>query len=235
MKSKLTLLFVFFSSLSSLSLAQYVGHSPSFGVGVGYNFVSIVAKDVRPVELSFRYQIDRNNLLQLFVPILKQDDVFKSRDIIDMELVNSSLDMKKRLYGIGIDYDYALHTFASLDFVVGLRMEYQLYKYRTHLTNRLPNEEAEGIYRSTEITYRDTKSSHYLINPNAGLRLHLHNFSIDAKCMFSLQSKRGDVDNLVKLENTSGETTSTTTEWSEQMSNKFKIKPGLVMSMSYYF
>ena len=137
MKTKLTFLFLVLVSLANAQSDDYyyTVDQPMFGIGVGYNFVSIVGNDVRPVEVSFRYRINNNNMLQLYVPFLHQNDDFTSQGHPDIELIDTSLDSKKRLYGVGLDYDYALQTFSALDFVVGLRAEYQLYKYTTLLTN----------------------------------------------------------------------------------------------------
>lgn len=237
MKSKLTLLLLFIVSFAHAQYDYYYD-DPMFGVGVGYNFISIVGDDVRPVELSFRYRINRNNLLQLYVPFLRQDDSFKSKGHSEMKLVNTSLDTKKRLYGIGLDYDYALKSFSSLDFVIGLRAEYQLYKYRTNLTNKYMtgSSQSSNDFNATDLTYRNKETSNYVVSPNAGFRLRLNRFSIDAKFLLSMLSMRGDVDN--RIESRKGvpsNETSTTDEWIDEISNKFKLKPAIMMSMSYFF
>ncbi|NLC49991.1 MAG: hypothetical protein GX762_06450 [Bacteroidales bacterium] len=240
MKTKLTLLFI---CIVSLVHAQYDDYyytvdQPMFGLGIGYNFVSIVGNDVRPVEISFRYRINSNNMLQLYVPFLHQNDDFTSQSHPDIELVNTSLDSKKRLYGVGLDYDYALHTFSALDFVIGLRAEYQLYKYTTNLTNNY-TQSTTGITNSfdaTDLTSLNKKTRNYVISPNVGMRLYFNKFAIDTKFLLSMISSRGDVDHRIEAKkNLTSNIVSTTEEWTDEISTKFKLKPAVMMSVSYFF
>ena len=119
-----------------------------------------------------------------------------------------------------------------LDFIVGLRAEFQLQKYRTDLTNKHP---VTNNYINQELTHTEKKTSNYLISPNAGLRLNLGNLALDAKFLLTMLSKNGDTDGTI--ERRRGEQpniSSTTIEFSDKISNKFKLKPGVVMSVSYY-
>ena len=69
MKQRLTLLLLLIASVAHAQYDYYYD-GPMFGVGVGYNFTSLVDDDVRPFEISLRYRINNDNLLQLFVPFL---------------------------------------------------------------------------------------------------------------------------------------------------------------------
>lgn len=239
MKTKLTLLFI---CIVSLAHAQYDDYyytvdQPMFGLGVGYNLVSMVGNDVRPVEVSFRYRINSNNMMQLYVPFLHQNDDFTSQVHPDIELVNTSLDSKKRLYGVGLDYDYALQTFWALDFVIGLRAEYQLYKYTTHLTNNYMKG-TEGLtnsYTSTDLTSMNKKTRNYIISPNVGMRLYMNKFAIDGKFLLSMMSIRGDVDHRIEAKKNLPSNLLIAEEWTDEISNKFKLKPAAMMSVSYFF
>ena len=237
MKLKLTLFFIF---LVSLMYAQdyYYNDQPMLGLGVGYNFISIVDNDVRPIELSFRYRINNEHMLQLYLPFMQQDDLYKSKGHPDMELIATSLDTEKRVYGIGLDYDYALQSYMSLDFVVGLRVEYQLYNYRTNLTNNYTKSDTElnESFDATDRTYRNKKTRNLITSPNAGFRLRLNRFFIDAKFLTSMLSIRGDVDNRIESRKyLQSNIVSTTEEWTDHISNKFKLKPTVMMSISYFF
>src|SRR5690554_4566768 len=133
MKSKLSILFLL---ISTLTLAQY-GYpygETGFGIGVGYNLVSVVGKEIDPVELSLAYRINDEHLLRLYTPIFNQNNSFNSEGT-KQGMMKTSLDTKKSLLGIGFDYDYALHTYSSLDFVVGARFEYALSKDMSDLSN----------------------------------------------------------------------------------------------------
>lgn len=240
MKTSLTLLFILVASLAHAQSDDYyyTVDQPMFGLGIGYNFVSMVGNDVRPFEASFRYRINSEHMLQLFVPFLHQNDDFTSQGHKDFELIDTSLDSKKRLYGVGLDYDYVLQTFSALDFVVGLRAEYQLYKYTTNLTNMYEKtrEGLAGSFSATDLTFLNKKTRNIIISPNVGTRVYLNKFAIDAKFLLSMISTRGDIDHRIEARNNlPSNIVSTTEEWTDQISNKFKLKPAVMMSMSYFF
>lgn len=233
MKTRITLLFLLITLIANAQYDYYYHQPTVVGGGVGSNLVSVIGNDVRPVEVSLRVRINRKHTLQLFTPIFKQTDSFNSKDNTDAGFIHSFLKTKKSLYGIGVDYDYALHTFSSLDFVVGLRAEFQLYKYRTELTNHHP---PKNNYHNIELTHRSEETTNYLITPNAGLRLNFNKFTVDAKFLLSMLSKKGDVDSLTERKTgAQSNMNSSTKEWTDEISNKFKLKPGVVMSVAYYF
>lgn len=237
MKTRLTLLFLLIVSIAQAQYDYYYDDL-MFGVGVGYNFISIVDDDVRPIELSFKCRINDDHLLQLYVPFLRQDDLFKSIGHPDMKLIATSLDTKKRLYGFGLEYDYVLQSFFLLDFVVGLRADCQLYKYRTDLTNMYPSESAESsnLSNASDHTFRDMKNLNFVVSPNVGMRVNVNKFSIDAKFLLSMLSMRGDIDNRIEAKEPAlSSAISISREWTEDISNKFKLKLGIMMSMSYFF
>lgn len=237
MKQRLTLLLLLIASVAHAQYDYYYD-GPMFGVGAGYNFASVVGDDVRPFEISLRYRINNDNLLQLFVPFLWQNDAYKSQNHPEMELIDISLDTKKRLYGIGVDYDYALQRYSSLDFVIGLRAEYQRYEYLSNLANnhRLGDTQLDDGLYPVDLRYRNKKTNNYIISPNIGMRFNLYRFSVDAKFLLSMLSMRGDVDHRIEAREPSvSSKVSITEEWTDEISNKFKLKPGIMVSMSYFF
>lgn len=233
MKTRLTLLLLLITFIAHAQYDYYYHEPTLVGGGVGSNLVSVVGNDITPAEISMRLRIKRKHTLQLYMPYFKQTNAFNSKNNAEVDFIQSSLKTKKSLYGVGLDYDYALQTYSSLDFVVGLRAEFHLHKYRTNLTNKHP---VANNYNNIEYTHSSQESTNYIISPNAGLRLNFNQFTVDAKFLLSMLSSRGDVDNLV--ERKTGQQpnmSSTTTEWSDKISNKFKLKPGVVMSVGYYF
>lgn len=231
MKSRLTLLLLLIA-FTTHAQDSYYHNQTQVGAGIGTNFATIIGDNVKPTEISMRFRIHRHHTVQLVIPIFKQSDSFKSRDIAQTPLVNTSLSTKKSLYGIGLDYDYALHTYALLDFIVGLRADFQHYKYRTDLTNEHP---ITNNYINQEYTHSEKKTSNYLISPNAGLRFNLGNLSLDGKFLLTMLSTSGDIDSTVeRRRGQQSNTSSTTTEFTDKISNKFKLKPGVVMSVSFY-
>ncbi len=233
MKTRLTLLLLLITFIVHAQYDYYYYEPTLMGAGVGTNLVSVVGNDITPTEISLKVRIKRKHTLQLYMPYFKQTDAFSSKDNAKVDFIQSSLKTKKSLYGLGLDYDYALQTYSSLDFVIGLRGEVHIHKYRTNLTSKHP---VENNYNNIEYTHRSEESTNYIISPNAGLRLNFNQFTVDAKFLLSMLSSRGDVDNFV--ENKTGQQpsmSSTTTEWSDKTSNKFKLKPAVVMSVGYYF
>lgn len=119
-----------------------------------------------------------------------------------------------------------------LDFVVGLRADFQHYRYRTNLANKHP---IVNNYINQELTHTQKKTSNYLIAPNAGVRFNLGNLSLDGKFLLTMLSTNGDIDTTVeRRRGTQSNISSTTNEYTDKISNKFKLKPGVVMSVSFY-
>ncbi len=243
MKSKLlTLLFL---SIASLSFAQYsdYGKYPNpygesgFGIGVGYNLNAVVGKEMRPVELSLRYRIYNQHMLQLYVPLFQQTNSFKSDDATS-DLINTSLETKKQLFGIGFDYDYALYSYSSLDFVVGARFEYALSKDRSNLSNKFVMTDANTGTDRTDIedSFREKSTTNFVVTPNAGFRLRLNKVYVDAKFLLSMLSMRGDLEKQTEtLRNAVSNDVTNTKYTIESISNKFKLKPAVLISMGVFF
>lgn len=234
MKTRITLLLLLFTLIAHAQYDDYYyyDNEPKFGLGFGYNLASVLDNDVKPLEFSFRFKIDHKNQLQVYIPLLRKSNSFSSKNNQSMELIKTSLRTKKRVYGVGIDYDYAVRSYQSIDFLLGLRGEFNLYKHRTELTNTTPS--STNNYKNREYTYRQTETTNYLISPTAGLRISLNKFAIDAKFLLTMLSKNGDEDNRIDVQRgISGNTQPE--EWTASVSNSFKLKPGVVMSMAYYF
>ena len=243
MKSKLlTLLFLFISSVSFAQYSDY-GRYPNpygesgFGIGVGYNLNSVVGKEIRPVEISLRYRIYNEHLLQLYVPLFNQTNSFKSDDVTG-DMVNTSLETKKQLFGIGFDYDYALYNYKSLDFVIGARFEYALCKDRSDLSNKFVRADANTGTDRTDIedSFREKRTKNFVVSPNAGFRLRLNKVYVDAKVLMSMLSMRGDLEKQTETQRNATSNDVTNTKYTtESISNKFKLKPAVLISMGVFF
>ena len=236
MKSKLTILLLF---ISSITFAQY-GYSfyeTGFGVGVGYNLTSVVGKEIHPVELSLAYRIYDQHLLRLYAPIFNQNNSFSS-DGTNEGMMKTSLDTKKHLFGIGFDYDYALQTYSYLDFVVGARVEYAVYKDMSDLSNSYMGADANkgADPNDWDDIFKERKTRNFVVSPSAGFRLRFNRVYIDAKLLLSMLSMRGDEYNVIKTRRNSATGVEINLEEStETLSNKFKLKPAVVISTSFFF
>lgn len=237
MKTRITLFLLLFTLIAQAQYNYdyyYYDNEPKFGLGVGYNLTSVLGDEVKPFEVSFRFKINHKNQLQVYIPLLRNSNSFNSKNNQSIELIKTSVRTKKRVYGVGIDYDYAVQSYQSLDFLLGFRGEFNMYKHRTELTNTTPS--STNNYKNREYTYRETEITNYLISPTAGLRISLNKFAIDAKFLLTMLSKNGDEDNRIEIQKGVGGNTNTQPkEWTNSVSNSFKLKPGVVMSVAYYF
>lgn len=236
MKSKLIIVLLFISSISFAQYGYPYGET-GFGIGVGYNLISVVGKDMHPVELSVAYRINDEHLLRLYAPIFNQNNSFNSEGT-KQGLMKTSLETKRRLLGIGFDYDYALHTYSSLDFVVGARFEYALSKDMSDLSNSYmgadANKGADPI--DWDDIFKERKTRNFVVSPSAGFRLRFNRVYIDAKLLLSMLSMRGDEYNVIKTRrNLATGVEINLEESTETLSNKFKLKPAVVISTSFFF
>ena len=91
-------------------------------------------------------------------------------------------------------------------------------------------------FDATDLTSLSKKTRNIIISPNVGMRLYLNKFAIDAKFLLSMISTRGDVNHTIEAKkNLQPSSVSTTEEWTDEISNKFKLKPAVMVSMSYFF
>ncbi len=75
----------------------------------------------------------------------------------------------------------------------------------------------------------------YYDNQTQGLRLNFGNFAVDGKFLLTMLSTNGNIDgNIEKRRGQQSNISSTTTEFSDKTSNKFKLKPGVAVSVSFY-
>lgn len=140
------------------------------GVGIGYSFNSVMSDSIRPVELSLRYRINDRHTLQLYAPVAM------NKRTIDNAIVNTH---KKKLFGVGLGYDYTLYNYSFLDFLVGINASYQWYESRRDWHSIYNRDLDDGAFVETEsIYYYWDKVKGMIISPNVGLR-----FSINSRVM----------------------------------------------------
>lgn len=208
-----------------------------FGVGVGYNFNSVMGDTVRPVELSLRYRIDDKHTFQLYAPFLTQNHSFRS-EVSSYHLVQTVLDTKKRAFGIGIGYDYAIYSYSFVDFLVGARVEYLSFNYETDMSNNhiWTDPDSGHRYHSTDYTFYTQNGNWFAISPEIGTRAEWNRFFFEAKFLLSgvflkkefYKRLRTNVDMQSNIE-------SDQVDWTYPATESFKIKPAVSLSVSYYF
>lgn len=141
-----------------------------FGVGIGYSSQSVMSDSIRPVEFSLRYRINDRHTLQLYAPVAM------SKRTIDDAIVNTQ---KKKLFGIGLGYDYTVYNHSFLGFLIGFNASYQWYESRRDWHSIYNRDLGDGSYVETEsIYYYWDKVKGMIISPNVGIR-----FSINRRVM----------------------------------------------------
>lgn len=165
-------IFLFLLIFPVLGFAQtnQLSDLKKIGVGIGYSFNSVMSDSIRPVEFSLRYRINDRHTLQLYAPVAM------SKRTIDNAIVNTQ---KKKLFGIGLGYDYTVYNHSFLDFFIGLNASYQWYESRRDWHSTYNRDLGDGSYVETEsIYYYWDKVKGMIISPNIGVR-----FSINRRIM----------------------------------------------------
>lgn len=118
-------LFLFLLIFPVLGFAQTNQSSDlkKIGVGIGYNFNSVMGDSIRPIELSLRYHINDRHTLRIYAPIrLKR---YKQQAI---EVPFKDGKSTQHLFGVGLMYDYALQWKNDFYWIIGVGGDYQWMK-----------------------------------------------------------------------------------------------------------
>lgn len=165
-------IFLFLLILPFIGFAQT--NQPSdlkkIGIGIGYNFNSVMSDSIRPVELSLHYRINDKHALKIYTPI------GVSKRTIDDSIENTH---KKKLFGVGLGYDYTLYNYSFFDLLIGLDTSYQWYQSRRDWHSIYNRDLDDGSFVETEsIYYYWDKAKGMIISPNVGVR-----FSVNRRVM----------------------------------------------------
>ena len=111
MKTKTILLtlsaLMFLITGTSHAQAEQPAQKHRLGIGLGYNFNSVMGDSIRPAEISLRFQINDKHTLQAYVPI----------GFNRLSTQDGTNDVKKQtLWDVGIGYDYTFYTSTHLIF-----------------------------------------------------------------------------------------------------------------------
>ena len=84
--------------------------------------------------------------------------------------------------------------------------------------------------------FKERNTKNFVVSPSAGFRLRFSRVYVDAKFLLSMLSMRGDEYNVIKTRRNSATGVEINLEEStETLSNKFKLKPAVVISTSFFF
>lgn len=155
-----------------------------FSVGISYSFkdrikeMGVERPKVYPMELSFRYNLTDKHSLHLDVPFgWRNDEEWYKEDVL-------LYIREKRLYGIGLGYDYNIIDYKNLYLFAGGGLEYQRFKSRqTDIFKDVMI--GAYTYSGENFWYND-----YAIYPEIGFRYVWRFIGIEAKyrCYFSITS-----------------------------------------------
>lgn len=209
-----------------------------FGVGLGHNFNSVMGDTIRPFEVSLRYKLNDKHTFQLYAPFLTQNNSFRS-EITSRHFIQTVLDTKKKAFGIGIGYDYAVYSFSFANFLVGARAEYLSFNYETDMSNNhiWTDPDSGRRYDAIDYTFYTRKGNWFAISPEIGIRTEWNRFFFDAKLLLSgvflkkefYMRTKANIDRQSIIESIEE------LDWTYPASESFKIKPAVSLSVSYYF
>ncbi|MGI6047207.1 MAG: hypothetical protein ACOYEG_04270 [Petrimonas sp.] len=208
-----------------------------FGVGLGYNFNSIMGDTIRPMELSLRYRINNKHTLQLYIPVLRRNQAFRS-EAASYHLVQTVLDTKKRAFGIGIEYDYTIYSCSFIDFIVGAKAEYLSFNHETDMSNNhiWTDPDSGHRYGAIDYTFYTRKGNWLSISPEIGIRAEWNRLFFDAKFLLSGVFLKKEFYKRLKTEKyIQNKTESDQVDWTYPATESFKVKPAVSLSVSYYF
>jgi len=167
---KTTFLFLLIFPFLGFAQTNQPSDLKKIGVGIGYSFHSVIGDSVRPLELSMRYRVNDKHTLQLYAP------VGVNKKTTEDAIVNTQ---KKKLFGIGLGYDYTVYNHSFLGFLIGFNACYQWYESRRDwhsIYNR--DLDDESFVETESIYYYWDKAKGMILSPNVGLR-----FSINRRVM----------------------------------------------------
>ena len=202
-----------------------------FGVGLGYNFNSVMDDTIRPLEVSLRYKLNDKHTFQLYVPFLKSSISLRS-EWPSFHYIQTVFEVKKKAIGVGISYDYVPVSLLFFDFFVGMRAEYASYCYETNILNH-NNWFGDRAYDNT---FYSKTNDYFAISPNVGVGVKWLGVCFDARFMLSGYFFDKQVDPIVSTEvEYPEEIFKSTMDWDKLSESGFKTNWNVVVSASYYF
>ena len=202
-----------------------------FGVGLGYNFNSVMGDTIRPLEVSLRYKLNDKHTFQLYVPFLKSSSSFET-EWSSFHFIQTSKEIKKKAIGVGISYDYTPISISFIDFFVGMRAEYASYYHETNIFNVnmwLDN-------RAYDNTFYSKTNNYFAISPNVGVGVKWHEVCFDARFMLSGYLFDKQIHPILSTEvEYPDEIFKHTKDWLKPWESGFKTNWNVVVSASYYF
>lgn len=222
---KVTLLFLLIIPFIGYAQVDEPTSTKNFGVGIGYNFHSVMSDSIRPLELSLHYRIDDRHKLHLFTPV-----AYQKTDIRDADDTR-----KKTLWGVGAGYDYTFYKHSFLSFFVGIESDYQWYQNRRDLHTVYYEIENNEISNEVDWTYYDwIRIKGLSVQPNSGVRFNFNKVTAEFKfgLMYSsLRHKKYSYSKKTRLNSSNaGEM-----YYPEEHKDIHKFQPSLSLNLLYYF
>jgi len=195
------------------------------GVGIGYNFNSVMSDSIRPIEFSLRYRINDRHTLQLYAPLsYKRSSIRKADDT-----------RKETLWGVGLGYDYTFYTYSHLNFFAGLSADYQWYQTRHDTYYKGPRHLTDGTSYEVERTYYYWhKVNGLVINPNIGMRLSFGSLTSEIRLNVPLSKLRKEAYSFSEEIYNAGSSTSEGL-YPDDKINELKFSTNISAHIIYYF
>lgn len=222
---KTTLLFLLIIPFIGFAQVDHPTKFKKFGVGIGYNFHSVMNDSIRPFELSLHYRINDKHKLHLFAPV-----GYQKTDIRDVDDTR-----KKTLWGVGVGYGYSFYKHSFLTFFVGIKSDYLWYQNRRDLHAvyyEIGNNETSN---EVDLTYYDwIRIKGLSVHPNSGVRFNFNKVATEFKLGLiysSLRHKKHSYSKEVRPNfSNEGEM-----YYPEEYKDIQKFQPALSVNLIYYF
>lgn len=202
-----------------------------FGVGLGYNFNSVMGDTIRPFEVSLRYKLNDKHTFQIYMPFMKSTSTFRT-EWASYHYIQTIKDVKKKAIGVGIGYDYVPVSLLFFDLLIGIRAEYASYYHETNIINHSLWQDN----RAYDNTFYSKKNNYFAVIPNVGVGMKWHEVYFDARFMMSGYFFDKQINPIISTEvKYPEETYQSTKDYDKPSESGIKTNWSVVVSASYYF
>ena len=133
------------------------------GISAGYNFKNILGDTLRPFEISLKYQFKGRHTFHFSVPFyysIYRTDYIGAPDQHGLQYTDRN---KRRMYGLGVGYDYTIPVYKFISGFFGGEFEYSRM-YVTYVGDIYVEGEMNSMWNS-EVLHKT-----YSIIPYMGIR-----------------------------------------------------------------
>ena len=218
------LLFIVFAEYAKAE--QLPDNNNKFGIGITYDFNSVVTDSLKPIELSLRYRLNNKHTFQIYTPLaLKKTSIH-----------NSNETRKKTFYGIGVGYDYTFYTYSHLNLFTGLDADYGWYNNQWDFHRIYDVYDEELPYKTEDIYLYWDKIKGMSISPNIGIRFSILKVTTELKISLPITDLRKKSYSIAKTRTVHlGSWTTWEAYYPDKNTHDLSVQSNIKFNLSYYF